>query len=122
MCYGSCPVYKLSIHHSGRVTYTGEWYVEQTGRHIWYLEQIEINKLNKALANCDYFNIKKEEGIEWCTDLPFCITSIEMQNGTKRKIEHYLNEPDEWPAALLKFEELVDKLVGIAKYIGNGGE
>jgi len=119
MCFGSCPVYKVSIHHSGRVTYTGEMFVEQEGRHVWYIDQTAINKLNKALKKCDYFNLEKENGIPWCTDLPFCNTMVEMQDGTKRKIEHYLNEPDEWPMALRRFEEQVDTIIGVKKYVGN---
>ncbi|WP_430811619.1 MULTISPECIES: DUF6438 domain-containing protein [unclassified Carboxylicivirga] len=119
MCYGTCLVYLVSIHYSGRVTYTGKDWVKKTGRHIWKLDSKSIDKLSKALLKSDYFNLKKEEGMVWCTDMPFCITTIEMMDGTKRKIEHYLQEPDEWPKALLRFEKQIDKIIGVKNYVGD---
>lgn len=119
MCYGDCPVYKVSVHHSGRVTFTGNMFVEKLGRHIWYLENEAMTKLSKALIKCDYFNLQKIELDEmvWCTDMPYCNTSIELIDGTKRKIEHYLQDPDEWPKALIKFEEEIDKIIGVEDYV-----
>jgi hypothetical protein len=118
MCYGTCPVYLVSIHYSGRVTYTGKDWVEKSGRHIWKLDNKSIDKLSKALLKSDYFNIQKNDSSFMCTDMPYCITNIEMMDGTKRKIEHYLQEPDEWPVALLKFEKQIDKIIGVKEYVG----
>ena len=73
-CYGPCPIYKVSIHHTGRVTYTGYLFVEKTGRHIWKINAATVNKLNKALQSADYFKIQKCERDLFYTDMPSCIT------------------------------------------------
>ncbi len=120
MCFGTCPVYMVSIHCSGRVTYTGKMFVEKAGRHIWKLDSKSIDKLSKALLDSDYFNIQKKDTGFMCSDMPYCITTIEMMDGAKRKIEHYLQKPDEWPAALLKFEKKIDNIIGVERYVGDG--
>ena len=123
MCYGSCPVYKLSIHHKGRLTYTGKHFVEKVGTLISTLDHKTLLKLNKALEKSDYFNLVQEQPLEMCTDMAYCITTVEMLDGTKRKIEHYLQDDDDgWPRQLPIFEKAVDKIIGIKDYIGKGGE
>ena len=118
-CEGSCPVYMVSIHYSGRITYTGKMFVEKKGRHIWKLDVMSIDKLSQALVKSDYFKLQMNEIDLMFTDMPYCITTVEKLDGTKRKIEHYLQEPDKWPIALLRFEEQIDNIIGVEKYVGN---
>ena len=117
-CDGNCPVYKLSIHYKGRVTYTGIDCVEKKGRYIWQLDTETIKKLNGTLIESNYFDLKRKEVDTYLTDMPFCITTIELMNGDKRKIEHYLQPNDEWPLCLLRFERQVCNLAGLTKWVG----
>jgi len=114
-CFGSCPSYKVNIDHSGEITYTGNNYVEKLGIHIWEVDQKTIVKIAKALENADYFNLKKleYEYLISTTDTPFCKTSVELFSGEIRSIAHDLQEQDEWPVQLRRFEKRIDNILGI---------
>lgn len=113
MCYGTCPEYSVKIDNTGQVLYNGVSYVEKVGIFEWVIDEKIIKKLNDSIIKYDYFKLKKKPGVIFCTDMPYCITQIELESGKKRKINHYLQDYDEWPVELRKFEEKIDKLVGI---------
>jgi hypothetical protein len=119
ICFGWCPVYKVTIHHTGKVVYNGERHVEQEGVHEWSISEETVEEINMAIEKVKYFRLKKKVPNVHCTDMPSCITTIEMQDGQKRTIDHYLQTPGEWPPRLTRFEEKVDELIGVSKYVGD---
>lgn len=50
-------------------------------------------------------------------DVPSCIPFVRMRGGRLRFIDHN----DAWPQELFRFENRVEQIVGVKKYV-NGGE
>ena len=118
-CYGTCPTHEVNINYSGRVTYKGEMFVEKEGQHEWQISAEAVREIKEALRKVDFFNLKKKDKGVYCTDMPSCITTVEMQDGQKRSIDHYLQTPDFWPPRLKKFEEKIDEIIGTDGYVGD---
>lgn len=116
MCYGDCPIYKLFITSKGNVHLTQEHYWGGILKmRKWKLGQEELKKLNGIIYKYGYFGIKKGPFSEGATDMPFCITKIELKDGRKREIEHYLGD-NVYPKRLTTIENGIDKIVGIKDY------
>lgn len=121
-CLGICPVYKLTIEHTGKVTFHGFAHVDTIGVLNCVLDTKTLTKLNEAIAKYDYFNIKRlanSETMIMCTCMPNCISSIEMMDGQKRTISHYLDDDcDIWPRVLWRFERRLERIVSIKDFVG----
>ncbi len=117
MCLGTCPDFKVSIHWHGKVRYLGRMYVEETGVHRWQLEPSQIEAINRLIKKTNYFELKSTPQM-WCTDMPSCITTVEMKDGRKREIDHYLQDEDEWPKALRYFERRLEEIIRLQPYVG----
>ena len=116
MCYGDCPVYKLFITSKGNVQLNKDHYLsDEVEIFKWKIDLNAISELNEVLRKYGYFKLKKKEPTYWQTDGPFCITQVEFEDGSKRKIEHYLGD-DAYPKRLITIENWIDKIVGVMDY------
>ena len=120
MCEGDCPVYKVKINAKGLVKLTEKIMFDHTpDDQEWTIDQKAIDKLNEIIHKYGYFTLKKNlENNYYLTDLPYCITKIELQDGTKRKIEHYLGD-HVYPKKLITIENWIDKLIEVNTYLTN---
>ena len=116
MCYGSCPVYKVTIFGDGRVKWEGERFVAMEGRLEWLTTRRRLTALAKAVEKINYFVLSWTPGMGE-TDCPSAITSVEFRDGRCRTIEHYLGDPHA-PEELDKLEASIDRLAGTAPYVG----
>ena len=117
MCDGECPVYVLKIKANGQVTLKQDRNYEKWTREVsWQIDRGKINKINEILHKYGYFTLKEGKPTFMATDHAFCITKIELQNGTKRKIEHYLGE-DAYPKRLITIENWIDKSAGVNDFL-----
>lgn len=119
MCDGNCPVYLLKIKANGQVILKQDRNYDKWTREVsWQIDQGKINKINQILHKYGYFTLKKteKEFITSATDHPSCITKIELQNGTKRKIDHYLGDHI-YPKRLTTIENWIDKAAGVKDFL-----
>lgn len=110
------PGYKAVIKSDGFVQYTGHQYVRTIGKLQWQISEAAVNEINGFIQKYNYLNIrgKTPEQIRTCG--AFCITSVLMQDGRKRRIEHYYGE-GRYPKALDHFEDAIEKAIDIEKII-----
>jgi hypothetical protein len=113
-CYGCCPVYEVEVLADGTVNFVGEMFVEKIGPHFWMLEAEKIELLNQLICKYDFFNIKEINTYKRMTCMPSCITTIELQDGTKRTIENDYGE-NIYPRLLETFENRLDQVIGISE-------
>ena len=120
MCYGDCPVYVVKINAKGLVKLNEkQWFDVDLDSQEYTINQESIYKLNEIIHKYGYFTLKKNFENNYClTDLPYCITKIELQDGTKRKIEHYLGDRV-YPKKLTTIENWIDKLIEVNTYLTN---
>lgn len=101
-CFGRCPVYSVTVHADGRVSYQGERWVTSTGEHTGQADPRELEKLHALLRAktlpllADYRPGRPACGTPVATDLPGADITIE-QGGETRTLHYYQgcrNVPD----------------------------
>ena len=118
-CYGTCPVYAVTIHGSGLVEYLGEIHVDipgaQTGR-------IPPEKLIDLLRDfeCIHFFDLQDKYSESCTDQPTTIISI-LVDGKTKEVSNYFGGCEGAKSGpqvhLAKLAEQIDKVAGTGRWV-----
>lgn len=93
-CFGTCPVYKLTIYDDGKVEYEGHEYVKQRGKAQGQITKEALEELVREFEKIDYFKLNESYSSEgkncpqlW-TDHPTAITSLNWK-GRKKTVRHY---------------------------------
>lgn len=103
-CYGTCPVYKVTLRRDGSATFIGSRYVEKIGT---YKAQFGgFDHLTKALEQRDYWRFKSRYAYP-ITDQSTTITTV-VQSGRRKTVEDYA---DAGPQKLWEIETLIDGAV-----------
>jgi hypothetical protein len=103
-CYGTCPVYSITIYGTGKVLYEGKRFVKKEGKYEKQLSQRQTSKIFNAFECASFFDFNSEytAGI---SDLPTTYVTFQHR-GFKKKITDYYGGPDE----LKKLEKMVEDI------------
>lgn len=112
-CFGTCPVYTVSISKDGGVVFNGEYYVEKTGRQTATIPALEWDRLTEFIFKSGFFSLKDSYSME-VTDLPSQTVTVSYMGGTK-KVYRYGWEA---PATLIELEELIDEIANTKQWVG----
>ena len=114
-CFGTCPVYKLTISANGSVEFEGRHYVKKKGVVRATIPREQLKYLVAEFESVKYFSLQdhyvsKEDGCTrvW-TDHPTVKTSITITGKTK-SVEHYYG--CEGPPVLTQLVALENKIGG----------
>ena len=94
VCFGACPIYKLTIFSDGRVDYQGIRFVKRMGKASSRISRAQLEQLVAEFTNNDYFKLDDSytPGAKGCpqaaTDMPSAITSLTWRGKTKT-VNHY---------------------------------
>ena len=110
-CFGTCPVYSLTLYGNGTVIYEGEKFVKVTGVHIYQISQEEIKNLVNEFVRIDYFSLKDRYEAS-ITDLPSTTTSI-MIDGKTKSVYNYYGAPNE----LYQIEKTIDETANLTSLV-----
>ncbi len=119
VCFGFCPIYKLSIYGDGTVVYEGERYVKVKGRQTTTISKAAVKQLMREFERIEYFALS-DQYTGGPTDMPSAITSLTVGKRSKT-IHHYLGAPNA-PQALTKLENKIDEVVNSKQWIGTDEE
>jgi hypothetical protein len=118
-CFGTCPVYTLSVHSSGLVEFAGESHVKAKGTQTGKISPEDFARLVKKIDEIDFFNLrnrydgKNPDGSgTTVTDLPTRKTSV-TRGGETKTVENYFRGPP----GLSELENLIEELTKSAKWI-----
>jgi uncharacterized protein DUF6438 len=121
-CFGSCPVYRVSITPAGAVTFEGTAHVRKLGTASGQIAPARLDHLLRELDEAGYFSFADRYTSadptcgRYVTDLPTVITSVTLEGRTKR-IEH-----DQGcgaaPGALVVLERRIDEVLGSGQWTG----
>ena len=111
-CFGTCPIYSLTISGDGKVVYTGENYVTVTSTQTGQISPVTFKELVDEFYKINYFSLQDEYTAN-ITDMPTTITSLTI-NGKTKKIEDYFNAPEE----LKKLEQKIDEVANSKQWVG----
>jgi len=120
-CFGTCPVYSVTLDGSGAVRFEGRRFVADTGISTGNVPRARIDSLVAELTAGGYFGfadryIAGEPGcVRYATDLPSVITEVRA-GGRSKRIEHD-HGCMEAPRALTALEGRIDSVAGVARWI-----
>ncbi|MBC7525325.1 MAG: hypothetical protein H7239_12930 [Flavobacterium sp.] len=109
LCFGICPVYKLTINKNGQAEFIGIELTNFKGKSIKQLNQKNVDKIFNML---NYIEVKKFNDYYEVnyTDAPTVTLDIFFENGTVKKIKDYgLNGTYGLSALYSKLKELAEK-------------
>ena len=122
-CFGSCPVYKLSIFADGSVEYEGKEFVRVKGKAKGQITTEALEELVREFEKIDYFKLDDnyQPGNKNCpegwTDYPSAITSL---NGKEKQktIRHYHGcKGSTVLDQLTALEDKIDEVVNTKRWI-----
>ena len=57
-CFGSCPVYEITVDASGEVQFDGKNFVREKGRHRGTISPDDFARLVKKIEQINFFSLK----------------------------------------------------------------
>jgi hypothetical protein len=134
VCFGTCPVYRITVYGDGRFLYEGERFVKVKDTVTGSLDPLQVRALDTAIARVAYFSLRDGYFGDECpaimSDFPWVTTSVTIAGRTKR-IEHdhgciekhaRNTNPHTYPRGLTRFEEEVDSIIGTSRWVGTDEE
>jgi Domain of unknown function (DUF6438) len=115
-CFGTCPVYKLTIAANGTVIYEGHDFVEVEGKQTASLGAVQIQELVSAFERANFFSLQDNYTNYDVTDNPSAITSITL-NGKTKTVNHYYGD-NSAPQELFDLESKIDEIVNSKQWTG----
>ncbi|MFC2069256.1 DUF6438 domain-containing protein [Chloroflexota bacterium] len=114
-CFGTCPVYMLTINGDGMIIYEGKDFVKTKGSAKSNISQEKVEQLISEFEEVDYFSLNDKYTERTITDAPSVITSI-TTNGKTKAIEHYHGDFSA-PEKLNELEDRIDEIVNSEQWI-----
>jgi len=123
-CFGTCPVYAISVDATGLVTYEGRAHVAVEGRQTLQLDRVTLDALVTAYAAARLADRPENETrcrLE-ATDMPTLIFTVRA-NGRTKRVSRYrgcIGAPD--TETLDGLGALGDELTGTGRWVRARGE
>lgn len=121
-CFGTCPVYQVSISGSGLVRFVGKQHTAQEGEAVARIPAARVDSLLRELDRGGYFELADSYVMgspacgQYATDSPTVITSV-ASDGQRKTIRHDYG-CSAAPRELSRLERLVDDVAGTARWVG----
>ncbi|MEA2713779.1 MAG: hypothetical protein QOK27_1740 [Gemmatimonadales bacterium] len=121
-CFGSCPVYTISVTASGDVQYEGRAHVRKMGAATGRVPQELVDALLSELNRGGYFTFAERYTSpeptcgRYVTDSPTVITSVTLGGRTKRIAHDY--GCGGAPGALVVLEHRIDEALSSDQWTG----
>ena len=110
-CFGTCPVYTVSMSEDGRVTYEGLQHVRVSGKQAWTIDPAKVRALADDMEKAGFFEMRDEYTAR-VTDLPTVITIL-MRGSRTKTVKDYFGAPP----ALKELEQRIDAVSGVLRYV-----
>jgi hypothetical protein len=108
-CFGTCPMYKITLRRDGTATYIGRRFVDRVGTYKGNVYGFE--RLAQFVESQGFFKLNNEYTVA-VTDLPSTITSA-VRQGQRKTIVDYGNIA---PLELWAIEQAIDGIVANTKW------
>ena len=121
-CFGTCPVYRVSLEGNGKVDFTGTRFVTRVGTDTTRVTPEEVGRLVDSLDAVGYFALADEYLLNspacgrYATDAP--TATISVRSGGRSKTVRHDHGCAGAPEALGGMERLIDSVAGTARWTG----
>lgn len=113
-CFGSCPVYSVSVDGDGNVHYFGEYFVPVLGDQSSRISRETVLQLIHAFERVDFFSLDTYYTNMNATDMPSAIVTLSV-DGVTKYVEHYYGDLSA-PVKLTDLEAEIDRLLNTAQW------
>ena len=108
-CYGSCPVYEMTIYSNLTVEFVGERFVDKIGKYTSRITQQNLQDIKESFSRNKFFDFEDEYS-SFVSDLP--TTFVYFSDGGKTKtVMDYTNAPEGLKNIEKLLEGFVDSLI-----------
>lgn len=118
-CYGTCPVYALTVKADGAVTFVGMQFTQTMGEAKGEIDKAKVSALIQEFNKANFFALENSytprNGLNCSTDSPSVTTTLKI-NGNTKEVAHYLGCPA--PRELDDLDRKIDEIVGTQRWIG----
>ena len=116
-CFGTCPVYTLSVAGSGWVVYHGEDFVDIKGNHEIYISPTRAKELILTFVIQEFFSYARDydEYDNW-TDLSCTYLTLSI-GGISKTASRYAHPPS-YPKRLHFLETEVERVTNAVQWVG----
>jgi hypothetical protein len=115
-CFGTCPIYSVTVRADGRVVFVGKRFVAATGVRRARLSKAKVSELRKAFSRARVFRLRDRYDDMTVSDLPSALLTVRLGERTKH-VYHYLGDSTA-PKRLGRLECLVDRIARTSRWIG----
>lgn len=119
-CYGTCPIYKVTVYRDGAIEWAGEKFVKVVGAASGHATAAQLQKLRDAFARADYAALRDKYESYDVTDNPSAITSF-SDGGRVKTVSHYYGDTHV-PESLGQLETAIDEILETTRWVGTGEE
>lgn len=103
-CFGTCPVYTITVHRNGLVEYQGDRFTNKAGLWSLQLEQTELDKLQQMIKEADLLAMQDQ----YESRIPdLAMVTITYHAGEKIKT---IKGREDRPEGLMKIEKMLKAL------------
>ena len=100
-CFGSCPIYAVTLAADGLADWDGERFVDRLGRYQGQVDLNDYERIARFIQRAGFFSWEPEY-LANVTDLPDYFLTVEAGNQTKTVRQNGVDEPaDFWVIAAL---------------------
>lgn len=114
MCYGTCPVYALTLSGNGTVIYDGQKFVKETGVREGTINETSYGTLMDLVQKIRFSTMKNAYTSYDITDMPTAVITLTLGD-TVKQVEHYHGDMSA-PKSLLKLEDAIDLAGNVTRW------
>jgi hypothetical protein len=121
-CFGTCPVYRVSLEGDGKVGFTGTRFVTRVGHDTSRVAPDQVGRLVDSLDAAGFFALADEYVLNspacgrYATDAP--TVTISVRSGERSKTVRHDHGCVGAPKTLTGMERLIDSVAGSARWTG----
>lgn len=115
-CFGTCPIYDVTVYGDGRVVYNGKDFVKAKGKQNSKIPIKEVHQIVNLMQKSNYLKFKDQYIDMQVTDMPYIYTSLTW-NGITKKVERYAGD-ESAPKVLKEIEDRIDKVTNTKQWVG----
>jgi hypothetical protein len=113
-CFGTCPVYSVTLYGDGTVRYDGKDQVRVRGSQTAVIAPEKVKELAGEIDRSGFFSLRDLYTEVSVTDAPTVVLNVAV-DGKKKQVKHYLGD-FKAPKTLETIETRIDEVAGTSRW------
>ena len=118
-CFGSCPIYRVTIHGDGRVVFLGGKYTGRPGLHESRIPPSAVHALFEKFRAASFFALNDDYSAD-ITDHP-SYTVVLAYDGRRKMVTDYVGRLAGMPLVVTELEGAIDEAANTPQWVGDLG-